>query len=31
MLADISGLQLDFRTGGDVGPRSVPRGWRRLP
>jgi xylulokinase len=30
MLSDISGLQLDFRTGGDVGPRSAPRVWRRL-
>lgn len=30
MLADISGLQLDYRTGGDVGPPWVPRVWRKL-
>lgn len=31
MLADISGLQLDYRTGGDVGPalgRPCWRSWR---
>jgi xylulokinase len=28
MLADISGQQLDFRTGGDVGPALGRRGWR---
>lgn len=28
MLADISGLQLDYRTGGDVGPALGAAGWR---
>jgi hypothetical protein len=31
MLSDISGLQLDYRTGGDVGPALVRRDWRKLP
>jgi hypothetical protein len=28
MLADISGQQLDYRTGGDVGPALGAPGWR---
>ncbi|XPE25003.1 FGGY-family carbohydrate kinase [Shigella sonnei] len=30
MLADISGQQLDYRTGGDVGQHWAQQGWRRL-
>lgn len=29
MLSDISGLQLDYRTGAMWARRWVPRGWRR--
>ncbi len=29
MLSDISGLQLDYRNKGDVGPALALRGWRR--